>query len=49
MELQDPCRGLTVDLAVGNILGILWEGWDREDIHLRWPNGTRHRSGSGLL
>lgn len=41
MQLQDRCRGLMVGLAVGNLLGIPCEGWPREEIRLRWPNGVR--------
>ena len=41
MEFQDRCRGLMVGLAVGNLLGILCEGWPREEIHLAWPDGVR--------
>ena len=41
MELQDRCRGVMVGLAVGNLLGIPCEGWKREHIRLRWPNGVR--------
>ena len=41
MELQDRCRGLMVGLAVGNLLGIPCEGWPREEIRLRWPDGVR--------
>ena len=41
MELQDRCRGLMVGLAVGNLLGILCEGWRREEIRLGWPDGVR--------
>ena len=41
MELQDRCRGLMVGLAVGNLLGILCEGWEREEIRLGWPDGVR--------
>ena len=41
MELQDRCRGLMVGLAVGNLLGILCEGWKREEIRLGWPDGVR--------
>ena len=41
MELQDRCRGLMVGLAAGNLLGILCEGWPREEIRLRWPDGVR--------
>ena len=41
MELQDRCRGLMVGLAVGNLLGIPCEGWPREEICLRWPDGVR--------
>ena len=42
MELQDRCRGLMVGLAAGNLLGILCEGWPRQEIRLRWPDGVRH-------
>ena len=41
MELQDRCHGLMVGLAVGNLLGILCEGWKREEIRLGWPDGVR--------
>ena len=41
MELQHRCRGLMVGLAVGNLLGIPCEGWPREEIRLRWPDGVR--------
>ena len=41
MELQDRCRGLMVGLAAGNLLGIVCEGWPREEIRLRWPDGVR--------
>ena len=41
MELQDRSRGLMVGLAVGNLLGILCEGWKREEIRLGWPDGVR--------
>ena len=41
MQLQDRCRGLMVGLAVGNLLGIPCEGWPREEIRLRWPDGVR--------
>ena len=41
MELQDRCRGLMVGLAAGNLLGILCEGWPRQQIRLRWPGGVR--------
>ena len=41
MEPQDRCRGLMVGLAVGNLLGILCEGWPREEIRLGWPDGVR--------
>ena len=41
MELQDRCRGLMVGLAVGNLLGIPCEGWPREKIRRRWPDGVR--------
>ena len=40
MKLQDRCRGLMVGLAVGNLLGILCEGWKREEIRLGWPDGV---------
>ena len=30
-----------VGLAVGNLLGILCEGWPREEIRYRWPDGVR--------
>ena len=41
MEIQDRCRGVMVGLAAGNLLGILCEGWPREEIRLRWPDGVR--------
>ena len=41
MKLQDRCRGLMVGLAAGNLLGILCEGWPREEIRRRWPEGVR--------
>ena len=41
MELRDRCRGLMVGLAAGNLLGILCEGWPRDDIRHRWPDGVR--------
>ena len=41
MQLQDRCRGLMVGLAAGNLLGILCEGWPREEIRLAWPDGVR--------
>ena len=41
MALQDRCRGLMVGLAAGNLLGILCEGWRREEIRLGWPDGVR--------
>ena len=41
MEHQDRSRGLMVGLAVGNLLGIPCEGWPREEIRLRWPDGVR--------
>ena len=40
MKLQDRCRGLMVGLAAGNLLGILCEGWPREEIRRRWPDGV---------
>ena len=30
-----------VGLVAGNLLGILCEGWPREEIHRRWPDGVR--------
>ncbi|MDE0207221.1 MAG: ADP-ribosylglycohydrolase family protein, partial [Candidatus Tectomicrobia bacterium] len=41
MELKDRCRGLMVGLAVGNLLGIPCEGWPRDEIRFRWPDGLR--------
>ena len=41
MALQDRCRGLMIGLAAGNLLGILCEGWRREEIRLGWPDGVR--------
>lgn len=41
MQLQDRCRSLMVGLAAGNLLGIPCEGWPRQEIRLRWPNGVR--------
>lgn len=40
MEVQNRCRGLMVGLAVGNLLGIPYEGWPREEIRLAWPEGA---------
>ena len=41
MELHDRCRGALVGLAAGNLLGIPCEGWEREEIRRRWPDGMR--------
>ena len=41
MEIQDRCRGALVGLAVGNLLGIPCEGWERAEIRRRWPDGIR--------
>ena len=41
MNLQDRCRGALVGLAVGNLLGVPCEGWEREEIRRRWPDGIR--------
>lgn len=41
MELQDRCRGLMVGLAVGNLLGLACEGWERGEIRRHWPDGIR--------
>ena len=42
MELQDRCRGALVGLTVGNLLGLPCEGWEREEIRRRWPDGVRN-------
>ena len=37
-----------VGLAVGNLLGIVCEGWPREEIRLAWPDGVREiEAGAG--
>ena len=41
MELQDRCRGAMVGLAVGNLIGLACEGWERGEIRRRWPDGIR--------
>ena len=41
MDLQDRCRAALVGLAVGNLLGLPCQGWDREHVRRRWPDGVR--------
>ncbi len=37
---RDRCRGVMLGLAVGNLLGLHIEGWSREEIYARFPNGV---------
>ena len=37
----DRARGVMVGLAVGNLFGIVHEGWSRQSIAHRYPDGIR--------
>lgn len=40
-EALDRARGAMVGLAVGNLFGICFEGWSRDRIRRRYPEGIR--------
>ena len=37
---DDRERGLIEGLAVGNLLGIVMEGWSRNAVRRQYPNGV---------
>ena len=41
MNHQDRCRGVMVGFAVGNLLGLPCQGWDRGQIRHLYPGGIR--------
>ncbi len=38
---DDRARGLMVGIAAGNLLGIVQEGWSKQDIAKKYPDGVR--------
>ena len=38
--LSDRARGTMLGLAVGNLLGLLMEGWSSDSIEQRYPEGV---------